>query len=123
MNLATVREDLADLLANLSANVYFFPPEVVMTPAVVIVPDSPYIQPVAIGRSKYRARFRLTFAVAMTNNQASLNTIEELIFDAYDALPVGYTVFDVTDVRPTNLGQSDLLTAEMVVEVMTELGN
>jgi len=95
----------------------------VMAPAIVIVPDSPYVVPVAIGRSKYRARFRLTFAVAMTNNQAALNTLESLIFDVYDALPVGYTVFDTTDVRPTNLGQSDLLTAEMVVEVMTELGN
>ena len=123
MNLATVREDLADLLASLSANVYFFPPEVVLAPAVVIVPDSPYIQPIAIGRSKYRARFRLTFAVAMTNNQAALNTLEELIFDTYAALPVGYTVFDTTDVRPTNLGQSDLLTAEMIVEVITEIGN
>lgn len=122
-DLATVREDLADLLSGLSANVYFFPPEVVMAPAVVIVPDSPYIQPVAIARSKYRARFRLTFAVAMTNNQAALNTLEGLIFDAYAALPVGYTVFDTTDVRPTNLGQSDLLTAEMVVEVLTEIGN
>lgn len=123
MNLATVREDLADLLAGLSANVYYFPPEVVLAPAIVIVPDSPYLQPVAIGRSKYRARFRLTFAVAMTNNQAALNTLEELIFDTYAALPVGYTVFDTTDVRPTNLGQSDLLTAEMVVEVLTEIGN
>jgi hypothetical protein len=123
MNLANVRQDLADLLANLSANVYFFPPEVVMAPAVVIVPDSPYVQPVAISRSKYRARFRLTFAVAMTNNQAALNTLEELIFATYNALPVGYTVFDTTDVRPTNLGQSDLLTAEMVVEVVTEIGN
>lgn len=123
MNLATVREDLADLLAGLSANVYFFPPEVVLAPAVVIVPDSPYIQPVAISRSKYRARFRLTFAVAMTNNQAALNMLEEMIFDTYAALPVGYTVFDTTDVRPTNLGQSDLLTAEMVVEVLTEIGN
>lgn len=123
MNLATVREDLADLLAGLSANVYYFPPEVVMSPAVVIVPDSPYIQPLAIGRLKYKARFRLTFAVAMTNNQAALNTLEELIFATYQALPVGYTVFDTTDVRPTNLGQSDLLTAEMVVEVVTEIGN
>lgn len=123
MNLATVREDLADLLAGLSANVYYFPPEVVMSPAVVIVPDSPYIQPLAISRTKYKARFRLTFAVAMTNNQAALNTLEELIFATYEALPVGYTVFDTTDVRPTNLGQSDLLTAEMVVEVVTEIGN
>jgi hypothetical protein len=123
MNLATVREDLADLLAGLSANVYYFPPEVVMSPAVVIVPDSPYVQPLAISRSKYRARFRLTFAVAMTNNQAALNTLENLIFAAYAALPIGYTVFDTTDVRPTNLGQSDLLTAEMVVEVVTEIGN
>lgn len=122
-DLTTVREDLADLLAGLSANVYFFPPEVVLAPAIVIVPDSPYIVPVAIGRSKYRARFRLTFAVAMTNNQAALNTLEGLIFDTYAALPVGYTVFDTTDVRPTNLGQSDLLTAEMIVEVLTEIGN
>jgi len=118
-----VREDLADLLAGLNANVYFYPPEVVMTPAVIVVPDVPYISPININRGTFRVKYRLTFAVAMTNNQAALNTIEDLVLDAYSALPVGYIVGETSEPRPTNLGQSDLLACDVVVEVVTEIGN
>lgn len=121
MSLATVREDLAGLLSGLNANVYFFPPEVVMTPAVIVIPDTSYITPLSIGTGKYRVKFRLTFAVAMTSNQAALNTLEDLIFAAFDALPVGYILGEVSDPRPVNLGQSDLLAAEMMVEVITQI--
>lgn len=121
MSLVTVREDLANLLSGMNANVYFFPPEVVMTPAAIVIPDTPYITPLSIGTGKYRVKFRLTFAVAMTSNQAALNTLEDLIFAAYDALPVGYILGEVSDPRPVNLGQADLLAAEMLVEVITQI--
>lgn len=121
MNLAEIREDLATLLSGLNANVYFFPPEVVMTPAAIVLPDTPYIEPLSIGANKYRIKFRLTFAVAMTSNQAALNAIEDLVFAAYNALPVGYILGEVSDPRPVNLGQSDLLSAEMMVEVITQI--
>lgn len=120
MNLSELREDLADLLAGLNANVYFFPPEVPILPAAIVIPDVPYITPLSISANKYRVKFRLTFAVAMTNNQAALNTIEELTFAAYAALPVGYIVGETSDPRPTALGQSDVLSCEMIVEVITQ---
>lgn len=121
MNLAVVREDLGNLLGNLNANVYYFPPEIVMTPATIILPDNPYVTPLSIGTNKYRIKFRLTFAVAMTSNQAALNALEDLVFAAYDALPVGYILGEVSDPRPVNLGQADLLSCEMLVEVITQI--
>lgn len=122
MNLVDVREDLMDLLGSVSANTYVFPPEVVLTPAVICVPDTPYITPMAISTGKYRVKFRLTFATAMANNQAALNTIEEMVFAAYNALiNVGYIVGETSDPRPTTLGQSELLTCDIVVEAMVQL--
>lgn len=122
-SLVDVRQDLADLLGGLSANVYFYPPEVVLCPAIIVIPDVPYITPVSIGAGKYRVKFRLTFAVAMTNNQAALGTLENLIIEAYETLPVGYIVGETSEPRPATLGQSDLLTAEIIIEVITQLGN
>lgn len=121
MNLSGIREDITDLLSGVDANVYFFPPEIVMTPACILIPDSDYITPMAIGANKFRIKFRLTFAVKMTSNQAALNALEDLIFEAYNSLAVGYILGEVSDPRPVNLGQSDLLAAEMRVEVITQI--
>lgn len=120
MNLADVRQEVADLLDGVSANVYFFPPEVPMLPAIIIVPADDYITPITLGTNRYKVRFKLTFAVAMTNNQASLNTIEDLIFYAYEALPVSFMVGAVTNPQPVNLGQTDLLSCDLIIETMIE---
>lgn len=120
MNLSEIRQEVADLLDGITANVYFFPPEVPMLPAVIIVPADDYVTPVTLGSKRYKVRFKLTFAVAMTNNQASLNTIEDLVFYAYDKLPVSFMVGATTNPQPINLGQTDLLSCDLVIETMIE---
>lgn len=121
MNLAEVRQDIGDLLAGANANVYFFPPEVPMLPAIIIVPANEYIKPVNIGSNRFMVRFRITFAVAATNNQASLNTIEELIFHAYDSLPIGYKLLETSQPQIVQLGQTELLSCDLLIETILQI--
>lgn len=120
MNLADIRQDIADLLSGADANLYFYPPEVPLLPAIILVPADPYIQPITIGTNRFKVRFKITFAVAMTNNQASLNKIEELVFYAYDNLPVGYSVLETSNPQPVALGQTDLLSCDLLIETIIE---
>jgi hypothetical protein len=117
MNLTELRQEIADSLNSLVANVYFYPPATIITPAVIVVPDSGiYIEPISIGAGKYRVRYRLTIAVQIRDNQSALENIETLIFGVYESLPSGYVVLDATSPNIVNLGQSDLLTSEIAVE-------
>lgn len=117
MNLTSVRQEIADSLSSEVANIYFFPPATIITPAVIVVPDSGiYIEPLSIGARKYKARFRLTICVAMRDNQSALENIENLIFGVYESLPNGYIVLDATSPSIVNLGQADILTSEVTVE-------
>lgn len=120
MNLQDVRQEVADLLAATNANVYLFPPAVPMLPAVIVVPADPYVAPITLGSNRFKIRFKLTFAVAMTDNQASLNMIEELIFSAYEYLPVSFMVAETTNPQPVNLGQTDLLSCDLIIETIIE---
>ena len=51
---ANVRQPLATALAGVAGNVYSFVPESVYPPAVVCVPDSPYLEIETIGKSSGR---------------------------------------------------------------------
>ncbi len=42
--LSAVRQPLATALSTVAGNVYSFVPETVIPPAVVVVPDSPYLE-------------------------------------------------------------------------------
>jgi hypothetical protein len=41
--LSSIRTPLATALGSVSANVYAYVPEAVQVPAVILVPDSPYL--------------------------------------------------------------------------------
>ena len=49
--LSAVRTPLATALAGVSANIFSYVPEQVPVPAVVVVPDSPYLAFAKIGRA------------------------------------------------------------------------
>jgi len=42
--LSSIRTPLATALAGVAGNIYSFVPETVIPPAVVVVPDSPYLE-------------------------------------------------------------------------------
>ena len=112
-----VRGTLATALAGVVASVYSSPPEAVIPPACVIVPDSPYLETTTIGASTVRVKinFVVTAAVAYNNTAGALDNLEQLIISIIQAMPTGYVVGDVQ--RPTiqSVGASNLLVADLAV--------
>lgn len=123
MNLSALRSELATALAPINATVYPYPPKALPTPSVSVIPGSPYISPVNLGTDKYRAKFQVTAAVATMDNEAALDNLETLIFGIYSNLPTGWVVSETTQPNLIDLGQSVVLTAEVNVEKITQLGD
>jgi len=115
--LTSIREPLATALASVAGNVYAFVPESVIPPAVVIVPDSPYIELETINKSTIHAKlnFTISVAVAYNSNPASLDNIEQLIMSVLAVIPKGYIVSSVERPTVTQVGASTLLIADVRV--------
>ena len=66
--LEQVRQPLATALSSVAGNVYAFVPETVIPPAVVVVPDSPYLEFETINKSNIRAKVNFTISVAVADS-------------------------------------------------------
>ena len=117
--LSAVRQPLATALAGVTANVFAYVPEQVPVPAVLIVPDSPYMEFETIGKSTFRANLNYTIscAVAYNSNPASLDNLEQLITSVVTLIPAGYEVSTVERPTVTQVGASNLLVADIRVSV------
>jgi hypothetical protein len=117
--LSQVRTPLATALASVSANVFAYVPENIPAPAaVVIVPDSPYMEFQTIGsNSTFRARINMTItcAVAYNSNPASLDNLEQLITSVVSLIPSGYELTAVDRPTVTTVGAGQLLVADIRV--------
>jgi len=115
--LAQVRTPLATALSSVAGNVYGYVPETVIPPAVVVVPDSPYLEFETISKTNIRAKinFTISVAVAYNSNPASLDNIEQLIVSVLAVIPVGYIVSSVERPTVSQVGASTLLIADVRV--------
>lgn len=115
--LSSVRTPLATALAGVSANVFSYVPESVPVPAVVVVPDSPYMEFDTIGKNTFRCKlnYTITCCVAYNSNPASLDNIEQLITSVVAVIPTGYEVEVVDRPTVTTVGASNLLVADIRV--------
>jgi hypothetical protein len=115
--LSVVRTPLADALASVAGNVYSFVPESVIPPAVVVVPDSPYLEFDLINKSviKCKINMTITVAVAYASNPASLDNIEQLLMSVLAVIPKGYEVSSVERPTVSQVGASTLLIADIRV--------
>ena len=115
--LQQVRTPLATALSSVAGNVYSFVPETVIPPAVVVVPDSPYLEFETISKSNIRAKvnFTISIAVAYNSNPASLDNIEQLVISVLAVIPNGYIVSSVERPTVTQVGASTLLIADVRV--------
>ena len=111
------RGTLATALASVVASVYSSPPEAVIPPACVIVPDSPYLETTTIGASTVRVKinFIITAAVAYNNNAGALDNLEQLMISIMQAMPTGYVVGDVQQPTIQSVGASNILVADLAV--------
>jgi len=115
--LQQIRTPLATALSSVAGNVYSFVPETVIPPAVVVVPDSPYLEFETISKSNIRAKinFTISVAVAYNSNPASLDNIEQLVISVLAVIPNGYIVGSVERPTVTQVGASTLLIADVRV--------
>ena len=115
--LEQVRTPLATALAGVAGNVYAWVPESIIPPAIVCVPDSPYLEFETISKSNIRAKINMTItvAVAYNSNPASLDNIEQLIISVLAVIPVGYIVSSVERPTVSQVGASTLLIADVRV--------
>jgi hypothetical protein len=115
--LEQIRTPLATALSSVLGNVYSFVPETVIPPAVVVVPDSPYLEFETISKSNIRAKinFTISVAVAYNSNPASLDNIEQLVISVLAVIPNGYIVGSVERPTVTQVGASTLLIADVRV--------
>lgn len=124
MSLSALRRSLADALADgvSLATVHSFPPAMINPPAIVVVPDDPYIEPLTVGSNiRAKAYFRITILAGIMDNEGSLEMLENLAAIVYNNIPKGYEIGSCS--RPTNVqvGASDLLAAEIRVAITTEI--
>jgi hypothetical protein len=115
--LSAVRTPLATALSSVAGNVYAYVPESVIPPAVVCVPDSPYLEFDLINKATIKAKINLTITavVAYNSNPASLDNIEQLIMSILAVIPSGYIVGSVERPTVTTIGASTMLIADIRV--------
>jgi hypothetical protein len=111
------RAALANAFSALSANVYPSVPESPIPPAIVVVPDSPYMEIVLIGKAstKVKINFSITAIVASNSNAGSLDNLEKLIMGILAAMPAGYVVGQIEKPTVLEVGQSPMLVADINV--------
>lgn len=112
-----VRGVLATALGGVAASVYNHVPEAPIPPAVVIVPDSPYLDMEVINSSTFKCKVNLVISciVAYNSNPGSLDNLEKLIISAIQAIPSGWIVEQADQPRVTEIGASAMLVSDIRV--------
>lgn len=112
---ADIRDALKAAFSGLQASTYNSVPESVITPAIVIVPGTPYLEPTLLskGNVKVKVNMTATALVSYNSNPASLDNIEKLIISILAALPAGYIVGVVERPLVQQIGAAQYLTADI----------
>jgi len=127
MPASTISEDvrgaIKTALSGVSANVYDSVPESPAVPAVVLVPDSPYMELELISKATTRLKlnYTVTAAVAYLSNSASLDNLEKLVISILGALSASKYELSTVD-RPaiTQVGTTNLLVSDIRLSVRYE---
>lgn len=117
MNLSTLRETISGALEELGANVYAYTPQTPILPAVVIVPDEPYIEIKFTNKNVLQANFQLQIAVSSVDNLAGIQALEELSLGAIAALPAGIIVGNVSAPNSFSIGQAEVIAVTLPIQI------
>ena len=112
-----VRGAIKTALAGCAANIYDHVPEAPIVPAIVIVPDSPYMELELISKATTRVKLNYTVsaAVAYYSNAGSLDNLEQLVISILAALPLSYIVGNVSRPSVTQVGATYLLVSDISI--------
>jgi hypothetical protein len=116
-SIAETRAALANAFSGLAANIYSSVPESPLPPAIVVVPSTPYMEIVLVGKAKTQVKlnFAISAIVASNSNAGSLDNLEKLIIGILAAMPAGYVVGVVEKPTVLEVGQSPMLVADINV--------
>lgn len=116
-SIAETRANLANAFSGLAANIYSSVPESPLPPAIVVVPSTPYMEIVLLGKAKTQVKlnFAISAIVASNSNAGSLDNLEKLIIGILAAMPAGYVVGVVEKPTVLEVGQSPMLVADINV--------
>ena len=118
-----IRGAIKTALAGVTANVYDTVPEAPIVPAVMVIPDSPYMEIEMIGKAKTRVKlnYTITAAVAYFSNPASLDNLEKLTISILGALSASkYELSTVEQPAVTQVGTTNLLVSDIRLSVRYE---
>jgi len=118
------RELIVTSLTGLGYKIYDTVPPVPVTPSVVIVPDSPWVQPTRIGSTlNYAVRWRLLLNVNVRVNSVAIVTTEDALDVLLAALPTSVNVASVSPPQLLTLGsQGTVMTTEIQVQIQMKEG-
>jgi hypothetical protein len=123
VTLSTVRTALASAIQQAGYKAHKYPPPSVIPPAVVIVPDDPYLEAEVISSegNRWAVSFELICAVAALDNEGQLIQLENIIIDVCRNLPRGTELGPIQ--RPTleEVGPSTLLTSRIPITIRATL--
>jgi len=118
-----VRGVIKTALAACTANIYDSVPEAPIVPAIVIVPDSPYMELELIGKSTTRVKlnYTITACVAYFSNAAALDNLEQLVISILGELDASkYELSTVERPSVTEVGTTTLLVSDIRLSVRYE---
>ena len=118
-----VRGAIKTALAGVSANIYDSVPETPIVPAIIVIPDSPYMELEVLGKSTTRVKlnYTITACVAYFSNAAALDNLEQLIISILGALNASKYELSIVE-RPsvTEVGTTTLLVSDIRLSVRYE---
>ena len=118
-----VRGAIKTALAGCSANIYDSVPETPIVPAIVIIPDSPYMELEVLGKvtTRVKLNYTITACVAYFSNAAALDNLEKLVMSILGALNASKYELSIVE-RPsvTEVGTTTLLVSDIRLSVRYE---
>lgn len=118
MSFASVRADLAEAITNdLQWQTFAYPAENPLPNSVIILPGSPWMQPLTIGTKAVRVNYVIKVIVNTADNQSELGKLENFIADIIDLLPPWATLTSVASPQELQVGTAYLTVSDLYVEV------
>jgi hypothetical protein len=123
VTLATIRASIATAIQGAGYNTHAQPLATVIPPAVVIVPDEPYLEAntLSSGGLLWQLNLELIIAVAYLDPQGSLRQLEDIVVKVASVLPRGTEITTVGQPSIEEVGPSSLLVARMPISVRANL--
>lgn len=117
------REELVTAFTGQGLRVYTTVPAVPIPPCIVVIPDSPWIQPTRLGSNlNYRVRWKVLIVISPRNNEAATLDIENAVDLILGLIPSGYVAELVSPPQLADTGaQGTVYTTEISVTVQMQL--